>query len=140
MICVLQDLPVALLLGQRLAVSELAKSKAKAPVGAAVAAPLLLALVIVSFIWFALCTLPWSMFYYLGICVQCNHFWVQIYLYLVIYVGSFNRKEILERGLPVSYRSSLPSRGFSPYCPRRAVVEEAVGSCQGTCAPISFFL
>lgn len=30
-ICVLQDLPVALLLGQRLGVSELAKSKAKTP-------------------------------------------------------------------------------------------------------------
>lgn len=73
--CVLQDLPVALLLGQRLAVSELAKSKAKTPVGAHAAAPLFLDLVIVFFI--LVCPLyssgfvglPWSMFYSLGICV-----------------------------------------------------------------------
>lgn len=48
--CVLQDFPVALLLGQRLTVSELAKSKAKTPVGAHAAAPLFLDLVIVFFI------------------------------------------------------------------------------------------
>lgn len=73
MTCVLQDLPVALLLGQRLAVSELAKSKAKTPVGTHAAAPF--DLVIVFFILVcplyssSFVGLPWSMFYNLGICV-----------------------------------------------------------------------
>lgn len=119
--CILQDLPVALLLGQRLAISTLAKSKTP-----------WVFLLIVSLIQVALCT-PLPSLVCLGQCftiwapVFKVTIWLQSCLYLVICVGSLKRKEMLEGPSKMLHSSSLHSPDFTLYIPGQMVIGKVLG-------------